>query len=84
MKVWHEALADVARFIDNNRMVRLEDRLPDYRALTMYIGRFKILSGATRVLEVGPGTGWFPILCEKNGIPCRGLEISLQLVEYSC
>jgi SAM-dependent methyltransferase len=32
------------------------------------------------MLEIGTGTGWFPILCRLNGLSCKGLEISPQLV----
>jgi SAM-dependent methyltransferase len=37
----------------------------------------------TNILEVGTGMGWFPTLCKKNGLRCRGLEISPQLVEFA-
>ena len=35
----------------------------------------------TRMLEVGTGTGWFPLLCKANGLRCKGLEISPQLIQ---
>ena len=38
---------------------------------------------ATRILEVGVGTGWFPILSKMRGLQCKGLEISPQLVEFA-
>ena len=36
-----------------------------------------------RILEIGIGTGWFPILCKARGLSCKGLDISPQLVEYA-
>jgi SAM-dependent methyltransferase len=47
------------------------------------IRQFKPVDMNTVMLEIGTGTGWFPILCKKNGIDCRGLEISPQLVQYA-
>jgi SAM-dependent methyltransferase len=35
------------------------------------------------LLEIGIGTGWFPILCAIEGIPCKGLEISPDLVDVA-
>ena len=44
---------------------------------------FKAIDENTDMLEVGVGTGWFPILCKKKGLRCKGIEISRQLVEYA-
>ena len=41
------------------------------------------LRPVTKILEVGTGTGWFPILCKINGIPCEGIDICPQLVDYA-
>src|SRR5271166_6255895 len=38
---------------------------------------------STRILEVGIGTGWFPIMCALRGVHCRGIDISPQLVNYA-
>jgi len=45
--------------------------------------KFKTINEDTKILEVGTGSGWFPILCKKNDIFCQGLEISPKLVEYA-
>ena len=47
------------------------------------IGKFKTLDGNTEMLEIGPGTGWFPIRCAVEGLRCRGLEISPQMVRHA-
>ena len=35
------------------------------------------------MLEIGTGTGWFPLLCKQKGLNCKGLEISYQLIDYA-
>jgi len=82
MRIYREGLSDVTRYIDSRRGLRLEEKEPEYQALMTYLSRFKTIDETTKILEIGTGTGWFPILCKKNGIPCKGLEISPQLVEY--
>lgn len=75
-------LSDVTRYLQNMSAVRLEDKADQYRSLMIYLGRYRRIDGATRLLEVGTGIGWFPVLCAKNGISCKGVEVSRQLVEF--
>jgi 2-polyprenyl-3-methyl-5-hydroxy-6-metoxy-1,4-benzoquinol methylase len=82
MKVHHEELSDVTRYIENHRHVKLESHQAEYDSLMWRLGRFISIDSSTRILEVGTGTGWFPIMCTLNGLSCEGLEISPQLVEY--
>ena len=35
------------------------------------------------MIEIGTGSGSFPILCKLSGLQCEGLEISPQLVEHA-
>jgi len=44
---------------------------------------YKKVDSTTSVLEIGTGTGWFPLLCKQHGVPCKGLELSLQLVSHA-
>jgi 2-polyprenyl-6-hydroxyphenyl methylase/3-demethylubiquinone-9 3-methyltransferase len=46
------------------------------------IQKYKKINTQTKILEIGTGIGWFTILCNKNGIDCKGLEISADLVQY--
>ena len=83
MKVHHEELADVSRYLDNHRAQRLEDfdaQLASYlRAIQKYIK----IDSSSKILEIGTGVGWFPIRCKQRGWDCLGLEISPQLIEYA-
>ena len=81
MKIHHEALPDVLRYIDNQKHYGLEGKLLMYERYLRLISKGRKLDAETRMLEVGTGMGWFPILCKANGLRCKGLEISPQLID---
>lgn len=81
MKIYHEELSDVVRYIENNKHIRLEDKESEFNLICNQINKLKGIDRETKILEIGTGTGWFPIMCEKKEISCKGLEISPQLVE---
>lgn len=83
MRTHPEALLDVSRYIRGLQSTSLEEKEPEYRAIMTYLSRFKKIDASTKLLEVGTGSGWFPILCKRNSISCKGLEISPQLVNYA-
>lgn len=83
MKVYDENLEDVARYIANNRHLRLEDHEQQFHNYLRLITPHHPVDQSTRMLEVGTGTGWFPLMCKLRGLNCKGLEISSQLVEYA-
>lgn len=83
MKVYQEELSDVSRYIENHRDQALEDNLVDYNATMKILRRYIQPGPDTSMLEIGTGTGWFPLMCRLEGIPCDGLEISPQLVEHA-
>lgn len=76
-------LSDVSRYIESKKHLRLEDMQPDYEAHIKAVNQFVPITAATRMLEVGTGTGWFPLLCVKNGLQCKGFEISQQLIDHA-
>ena len=78
-----ECLSDVLRYIESKRRLALEDMQPDYDGYLRLLRRFLTLTPESRILEIGTGTGWFPILCKRDGLRCKGLEISRQLVDYA-
>jgi 2-polyprenyl-3-methyl-5-hydroxy-6-metoxy-1,4-benzoquinol methylase len=82
MRIHHEDLSDVTRYIDHHRDVTVESHNAEFESIMWRIKRFVTVNGSTRILEVGTGTGWFPIMCKLRGLSCKGLEISPQLVEY--
>ena len=83
MKIYTEELAGVFRYIENNKNIKLEDKECDWEIIFERIKKFKKINHDTKILEIGTGTGWLPILCKKKGIYCKGLEISPQLIEYA-
>jgi SAM-dependent methyltransferase len=78
-----ECLSDVVRYIDTKRHLSLDDMLPEYEGYLRILRRFGHLTPETRILEIGTGTGWFPLLCKRAGLRCKGLEISQQLIDYA-
>src|SRR5947207_726605 len=76
MQIHHEELSDVTRYIDNKRHLTLEDHRATFEAYIRRIGQFKMVDRSTKLLEIGIGTGWFPIMCKAQGLSCKGLEIS--------
>jgi len=83
MEIHQEALSDVVRYIDDHKHISLEDKESEFKARLKIIRMCKDIDHETRILEIGTGTGWFPILCRREGISCKGLEISPQLVDYA-
>lgn len=83
MDIHHDNLSDIQRYIENNKDMTLEKKQREFDILFSRLKRFKDIDEKTRILEIGPGTGWFTILCEKNGVSCKGLEISPALVRFA-
>jgi len=83
VKVHHEKLGEVDRYIRNVGQEDLSTKVPEYERLIRYLGKARKIDSNTRILEIGTGTGWFPVMCRLNGLQCKGLEISPQLVELA-
>jgi SAM-dependent methyltransferase len=86
MQIYHGETSETTRFIENTRHLRLEDKEPAFQNYIRHIGRHKRLDDPNlRMLEIGTGTGWFPLMCKLKGIPCtcKGLEISPQLIAFA-
>jgi 2-polyprenyl-3-methyl-5-hydroxy-6-metoxy-1,4-benzoquinol methylase len=80
MQIHHEETADVAKYIAKFGNISLEEKRPQCENFLRAIQAYKTLGPDTEVLEVGTGTGWFPLLCAQRGLRCKGLEISPQLI----
>jgi 2-polyprenyl-3-methyl-5-hydroxy-6-metoxy-1,4-benzoquinol methylase len=83
MEIQHKELTDAARYIETHRHITLQDHEADYQNYLRMIRKCKEIDSKSKLLEIGVGTGWFPIACAKHGISCKGLEISPQLIEYA-
>ncbi len=73
MKIHHEDLSDVVRYIDNHKAITLEEKEPHFEGIMRAVQRYKPIDGDTQILEIGTGMGWLPILCQKRGWRCKGL-----------
>jgi len=82
MKVHHD-LHVVEGYLGDQRKLVLQDFVPEFENTIKRIRKFKEIDSGSKVLEVGTGAGWFPILCKKREIACEGLEICPQLVNYA-
>ncbi len=82
MKV-HYNLPHVKEYIEQQSHIRFEDLESQFKETIKRVNKFRLINKETKILEVGTGTGWFPILCKKNGIYCASLEICPELVEYA-
>ncbi len=83
METYQEAIPDIERYIRNHDQ-ELECYRPQYDATRRNLERFHAIHpGQTKVLEIGVGTGWLPVLFRLDSVECDGLEISWQLREYA-
>ena len=83
MRVHNEKLGEVDRYIRNFGQEQPSAKIPEYERIVRYLEKARKIDSNTRILEIGTGTGWFPILCQLNGLRCNGLEISPQLIEVA-
>ncbi len=83
MRIHEEEPGAIRDYIDKHRNVTLEDEEPTFKGYISRITKFKNVDPSTKMLEIGIGTGWFPILCKAKGLSCKGLEISPHLLEYA-
>jgi SAM-dependent methyltransferase len=83
MHVHHEELSDATRYIERHQHWRLEETKPQFESYLRLIEKCHRVDPTTRMLEIGVGTGWFPLMCASRGLHCRGLEVSPQLVEFA-
>ena len=75
MRVHQEAIPEIDRYLANYGSYELKDKTPEYQRYLNFVGRLRKIDASMRILEVGTGTGWFPLLCKANGLRCKGLEI---------
>jgi len=63
MQIHHESLSDIEWYLSKREKIPLADKEKDFRNLLRCIRSVRPIDGGTKMLEVGTGTGWFPILC---------------------
>jgi SAM-dependent methyltransferase len=81
MKIHHEELSDVQRYLASHKDSELDDKRPYYKSIMRAVRRFKDVDAHTRMIEIGTGTGWFIVLSLLEGLNCKGIEISPRLIQ---
>jgi hypothetical protein len=76
MQIHDTELAAATRYIENKKDISIQDCEQPFRLMLRYVEKFKQIGPETKILEVGTGTGWFPVLCKTRGLSCKGLENS--------
>jgi 2-polyprenyl-3-methyl-5-hydroxy-6-metoxy-1,4-benzoquinol methylase len=79
----HYDLPHVVQHVKQRQKVAVDDFEAQFKKELKRIEKFKPIDANTKILEVGSGMGWFPILCKKYGIACKGIDICPELVEYA-
>ena len=82
MQIHSDKLSEITRYIENQPK-SLEAKEAQYQNYLRLIRKARPVGANTRILEVGTGTGWFPLLCKMRGLSCKGLEISPQLIDHA-
>ena len=83
MRIHEQQPQAIKDYIANHRHVTLADEERTFQNYMARISKFKTVDASTKMLEIGVGTGWFPILCKAKGLSCKGLDISPHLIEYA-
>jgi 2-polyprenyl-3-methyl-5-hydroxy-6-metoxy-1,4-benzoquinol methylase len=73
---------NIAEYLQE-KQITIEHSKENFTSMMKEIKRFKEINQSTLMLEIGVGSGWFQILCAMEGVACRGLEISQQLIDYA-
>jgi cyclopropane fatty-acyl-phospholipid synthase-like methyltransferase len=81
MRIYDEPIPEVTRYLKNNGHKTIDDMRPAYDSTLRLLRQYLPLNQDTRILEIGTGTGWFPVMAQMDGLSVKGLEISPQLVE---
>ncbi len=84
MKIYQEPIPEIDRFLRNFGGEDLDgpEKVLQFENYMKMVRPHAKLTPDTRILEIGTGTGWFPVQCARKGLHCKGLEISPQLLEF--
>src|SRR6266436_4921229 len=85
MRIHQETLPEIERYLHNFADEDLDgpDKVLQFENYMKMVRPFVALRPETRMLEIGTGTGWFPVQCARKGLRCKGLEISPRLIEHA-
>ncbi len=83
MNAHSQKLISSVNYGSSHRQFELEEKQSDFEAILKLLRSFKHVDKDTAIMEIGTGSGWFEILCKKNGITCKGLEINPERVAHA-
>ena len=81
MQIHEEPIPEITLYLQNNGHKTVDDMRAEYDGYMRTIRQFMTVTKETKILEIGPGTGWFPLMGQMEGLDVQGVEISPQLVE---
>ncbi len=81
MEIHREELSDVQRYVEGRKDIPLEEKEHHFDILLRYFQPFLNIDSHLKMLEVGTGMGWVPIIAKKRGWNLVGLEIAPGLIE---
>jgi SAM-dependent methyltransferase len=77
-----DALAKSREYLHAAATIPLEAHEREFNGL-MRVSKFHPIKTQTEMLEVGVGTGWFPVMCALRGLRCDGLEVNPLYAEHA-
>jgi ubiquinone/menaquinone biosynthesis C-methylase UbiE len=83
MNQYSETLPEITRYLEKSNRDELADHEPSFRRILECVGKYRPVLPGQRLLEIGTGTGSFPILCRLSGLNCEGLDICSQLIKHA-
>ena len=73
MRIYDEKLPEITRYLENQGRL-LEDKEAQFENYLRLIRKVHAVDADTRILEVGTGNGWFPLLCKRRGLSIGGRQ----------
>ena len=77
-----DALAKSREYLRAAAAIPLDAHTREFNGL-MRVSKFHPIKTQTEMLEVGVGTGWFPVMCALRGLHCDGLEVNPLYAEHA-
>jgi SAM-dependent methyltransferase len=81
MQIHQEELSDVQRYVEGRKEIPIEEKERHFDNLLRYLQPFLTIGPKLKMLEVGTGMGWVPIIAKKRGWDLTGVEIAPGLIE---
>ena len=78
-----QELSDVTRYLKLYEGVGIDGKQATAENILRVVGKRVAITPQTKILEVGTGTGWFPLYCQRRTRLQRASKISPRLVTYA-